>query len=79
METAKADCNSCAYRSCNCAGFQYNGSAGNPHLNYYVGAVPGNMQSGQVNTYCYNPNLVQSEYRKGQYKARKGNNFACVV
>tara|TARA_Y200000002_G_scaffold377774_1_gene383968 strand:+ start:230 stop:484 length:255 start_codon:yes stop_codon:yes gene_type:complete len=60
--------------SCNCAGFQYDGSAGDPNLNYYSGVVPGNMQYREPNTYCYCPKTVANRYRK-----RTSNAFACVV
>lgn len=60
--------------SCNCAGFQYDGSAGNPNLNYYSGVVPGNMQYREPNTYCYNPEKVEVKYRE-----RNSDMFACVV
>ena len=36
--------------SCNCAGFQYDGSAGNPNLNYYSGVVPWNKLSKKCST-----------------------------
>ena len=69
------NCNSCdKHVSCNCAGFQYDGSAGNPKLNYYSGVVPGNMQYREPNTYCYCPKTVVNKYR-----TRTSDSFACVV
>ena len=47
---------------CNCYGFQYNGSEGNPELDYRKGVVPGNMQYNQPNTACYNPQDLSKAY-----------------